>query len=151
MLKILSTMELEEYIKNEVLRRLGGDARMGGIYFQEGHDCSWPGDYVFTKDGKYHFLSVGDRGGVTNDRIILRKEDVLYMVVDLIAFRIALSATGKIMKENFQDKCIDDRRIQFEKEIEICSLFGEEFKERKCREIEEVLERYPYKDDLDSE
>lgn len=148
---MLSTMELEEYIKNEVSCRLGEDADMGDIYFQEGHDCSSPGDYIFTKDGKYHFLSVGDRGGVVKDLIIARKEDVLYRVVNLIAFRIALSVIDKIMKENFQDKCIDDRRIQFEKEIEICSLFGEEFKARKCQEIEEVLERSPYEDDLDSE
>ena len=150
---MLSTMELEEYIKNEVLSRLGEDADMGDIYFQEGNDNCWPGDYVFTKDEKYHFLSVGDRGGVTKDLIIPRKEDVLYRVVSLVAYRIAseYAAMCRRTQENSGETSIDGRRKLFEKKIEICSLFGEEFKARKCLEIEEILERCPYNDDLDSE
>ena len=41
---------------------------------------------------------------------------------------------------------VDSRHALFDKEIEIYSLFGEDFERRKRAEIEEVLKRAPYSD-----
>lgn len=45
-----------------------------------------------------------------------------------------------------REKHKDFRRKLFEKEVEIYSLFGDDFEKNKKREIEEILEENPYKD-----
>lgn len=74
-------------------------------------------------------------------------------MVNLITSRMAstYSAIDEITKENFREKFMEGRRKYYEKQTELVSLFGEEFKARKCREIEEILKRHPYEDVMEPE
>lgn len=142
---MLTTIELESYIKHQVESKIKGvswQSLWHVIYFKEGNGSSSMGSYVFVKDEKYHYLIVGDRGGVSEDCIMTRIEDVLYRVVNAISFGIAHEYAKRIRNSGSGSF----RRTLHEKEIEIFSLFGEEFKEKKCKEIEEHLKQCPYDD-----
>lgn len=135
---MLSTAELEEYIKNEVTSRLGGDdLPLKSIYFEEGNECSSEGVYLFTKDNKYHYLET-EKGKIMCDDTTVEVEEILYRIVGVIILNLALDSVKG--GESF-------RREFHEKQIELFSLFGEEFKARKCKEIEEILRKHPYEDE----
>lgn len=69
------------------------------------------------------------------------KREVLWNAVEIFSFHIAM---------NFaicnREKGKDFRRALFNKEKEICSLFGNDFEKRKVEEIEEILKINPYND-----
>lgn len=52
---MLSTIELEQYIKREILNKLK-NVNWEKINFKEGSDNSIEGTYIFCKNGKYHIL-----------------------------------------------------------------------------------------------
>ena len=69
------------------------------------------------------------------------QKKIIYIVLDIVSFDIAM----KFAISN-REKHKDFRRKLFEKEVEIYSLFGDDFEKNKKREIEEILEENPYKD-----
>ena len=84
-----------------------------------------------------------EKGEIREKKIMLKKEDVLLYVIDIISFDIAMDYAEKNRKEGE-----DFRRELFRKEIEIYSLFGNEYERKKRNEIEKILKRNPYSDDL---
>lgn len=136
---MLSTIELEKYIKKEILDRLV-EVNWGDINFKEGNPNSIEGTYIFVQNNEYHVLYT-EKGKVKEDRITSEKEEVLWCVMDIISFDIAMEYAKKNREEGR-----DFRRALFEKEIEIYSLFGEKFEKKKRLEIEEILKKNPYND-----
>lgn len=136
---MFSTKELEQYIKHEMLYRLK-DVNWEKVNFKEGNENSIEGTYIFFKDGKYHVLFT-EKGKVKVDMVTSKKEEVLWNVLDIFSFDIAV----QYAREN-RVKGKDFRRALFKKEVEIYSLFGEQFKEKKISEIEEILKKNPYDD-----
>lgn len=146
---MLSTKELEQYVKREIQSRLG-DVSFSGIYFEIGTECSNEGMYVFLKkdkdlfkkkkNGEYHVFST-EKGLILQDFVTCEEREVLWEVLEFIAYDIA----HKYAVSN-SEVGVDSRHALFDKEIEIYSLFGEDFERRKRDEIEEVLKRAPYSD-----
>lgn len=136
---MLSTIDLEKYIKKEILGRLR-NVHWRDINFKEGNKNSIEGTYVFNKNNEYHILYT-EKGKVKEDRVTFEKEEVLWCIVEIISFDIAMEYAIKNKEEGR-----DFRRALFKKEIEIYSLFGEKFEKTKRLEIEEILKRNPYND-----
>lgn len=136
---MISTIELEQYIKKEIVEKIP-EVDFSKINFCEGRDDSPEGTYVFTKDSNYHVLYT-EKGKVRDDKKILDVEDVLWYVLDVFSFDMAMSYA---MKNRVNGR--DFRRALFKREIEIYALFGENFKKKKCEEIDEILKNNPYND-----
>lgn len=136
---MLSTIELEKYIKKEILDRFG-KVKWGDINFKEGNKNSVEGTYVFNQNNEYHILYT-EKGKVKEDKVTSEKEEVLCCIVEIISFDIAMEYAIKNKEEGK-----DFRRALFKKEIEIYSLFGEKFEKKKRLEIEEILKKNPYND-----
>lgn len=136
---MLSTIELEEYIKKEILDRLW-KVNWGDINFKEGNKNSIEGTYIFNQNNEYHIL-YAEKGKVKEDRVTSEKEEVLWCILEIISFDIAMEYAKKNREEGR-----DFRRALFKKEIEIYSLFGEKFEKKKRLEIEGILKKNPYND-----
>jgi hypothetical protein len=136
---MLSTSELEFEIKNTI-KQVFPDLELTHINFCHGNDSSPEGVYIFSENEHYHFL-FAERGSVRVDRILDNVRDVLWYVVRELSFGISNKYASKYTKDGE-----DFRRKLFEKELEIFSLFGEDFRDRKEKEIQDILLDNPYKD-----
>lgn len=136
---MLSTIELEKYIKKEIVDRFG-EVKWGDINFKEGNKNSVEGTYAFNQNNEYHILYT-EKGKVKEDKVTSEKEEVLCCIVEIISFDIAMEYAIENKEEGK-----DFRRALFKKEIEIYSLFGEKFEKKKRIEIEEILKKNPYND-----
>lgn len=138
---MLSTEELEKYIYNEVCTRLG-NVICGNLFFAEGTDNSIEGSYIFSKNEEYHILYT-EKGKIRSDIVTNEERDVLWNVLQIITPNIAMEYALR-NRENGRDF----RRAFFTKEKEIFSMFGKDFEKRKDAEIEEILSRNPYNDNV---
>ena len=138
---MLTTSELEHHIKN-IFKQVLPNVEMRFITFAHGNCNSPEGTYVFSENEQYHYL-ITEKGKIGLDEVILDERKVLWHVADNIIFNIALEFAAK----NRQDGK-DFRRKLFEKEIELFSLFGEDFRERKENEIQEILLNNPFVDEI---
>ncbi len=138
---MLSTEELEKYIYNEVCTRLG-NVICGNLFFAEGTDNSIEGSYIFSKNEEYHILFT-EKGKIRSDIVTNEERDVLWNVLQIITPNIAMEYALR-NRENGRDF----RRAFFTKEKEIFSMFGKDFEKRKDAEIEEILSRNPYNDNV---
>ena len=130
------TYELEEYIKNEITRKLGKLDWMH-IKFCEWEKKTAEGTYVFAKLGKYHIQFI-EKGKLREEVITENREEVLWRIIKIFSFDIALESVKK------EDLCKKEfRKVFFEKQLEVYSLFGKEFVERRRREIEEIFVENP--------
>ncbi|MDE5985432.1 MAG: immunity 63 family protein [Eubacterium sp.] len=136
---MLSTGELEMVIKKRIKEKLP-NSNLDSIMFCVGHDNSIEGTYIFSDENAYHFVFT-EKGRICEHKILNSVDDVLWYVLDNIIFDISL----EYAKKNHIDG-MDFRRPLFEKEIELFSIFGKEFKKRKLDEICSVLENNPYCD-----
>lgn len=102
---------------------------------KEGNKNSIEGTYIFNQNNEYHILYT-EKGKVKEDRVTSEKEEVLWCIVEIISFDIAMEYAIKNKKEGRAF-----RRALFKKEIEIYSLFGEKFEKKKRPEIEEILKK----------
>jgi hypothetical protein len=136
---MLSTRELEIEIKNTIKQVLP-DLELTNINFCLGNESSSEGVYIFSENNKYHYLFT-ERGSIRVDRIFDNVREVLWYVVRELSFDISNKYAIKYTKDGE-----DFRRKVFEKELEFFSLFGEDFRDRKEREIQDILLDYPYVD-----
>lgn len=136
---MLSTEELKNYIHNEIKTQLG-EIPCSNLFFTEGTDNSVEGTYVFNKDKEYHIL-FAEKGKVRSDIVTNRKREVLWNVIGVVSVNIIMD-----FALCNREKGKDFRRALFRKEKEIFSLFGDDFKKRKEKEIEEILKKNPYND-----
>lgn len=134
-----TTKELEKSIKQKIYEKIP-DINLQIINFAEGSDNSLEGIYVFTENDKYIFMFT--EKGKTIERKVLDEEiELLWSILNIVLFKKAMEyATAN--RQNGKDF----RRALFTKEIELFSLFGDEFKKRKTDEIEGILLKNPYND-----
>lgn len=137
---MLSTEELKNYIYNETQSRLG-NVSCGSLFYVEGTDNSVAGT-LFNKNNQYHILYT-EKGKIRSDIVTDDKREVLWNALEVLSADIIIN-----FALSNREKGKDFRRALFAKEIEIFSLFGIDFKERKEKEIRDILIRNPYKDVL---
>ncbi|PHU33907.1 MULTISPECIES: Imm63 family immunity protein [Pseudobutyrivibrio] len=136
---MLSTEELKKYVYNEIRTNLG-DVNYDKLFFKEGTDNSVEGTYIFSKYNEYHILYT-EKGRIRSDILTDDKREVLWHAVQVISVEIIMNFA--ILN---REKGKDFRRAFFAKEIEVFSLFGEDFEKRKKEEIEIILKDNPYND-----
>lgn len=136
---MLSTDELKKYVCNEIQTRLE-DVTFDNLFFTEGTDNSVEGTYIFSRNNEYHIL-FAEKGKIRSDIVTYEKREVLWNAVEIISNNIIMQYA--ICN---REKGKDFRRALFKKEVEIFSLFGEDFRKRKIDEIEEILKKNPYND-----
>ncbi len=138
---MLSTDELKKYVCNEIRAKLG-DAICANLFFTEGTDNSVEGTYIFSKNKEYHILFT-EKGKIRSDIVMNEEREVLWNALQIVSSNLAMDYAMC-----HREKGRDFRRALFAKEKEIFSLFGNDFKKRKDAEIEEILSKNPYNDDI---
>lgn len=135
----MKTECLELYAKNIIESKLEG-VSFEGIYFKKpGARCN-EGTYVFNYKNKYHILycEKGKRyEGISTSSL----DELLWELIDIISFPLAMQYATK--EKNGSE---DYRKKLFEKEIEYFGLFSQKYKEKKINQINEILNKNPYKD-----
>ncbi len=136
---MLSTEELKKYVNNEIRIKLG-DVCSDKLFFGEGTDNSIEGTYIFNKNNEYHILYT-EKGKIRNDILTDDKREVLWHAVQIVSVEIIMNYAM-----HNREKGKDFRRAFFAKEIEVFSLFGEDFEKRKKEEIKIILQNNPFND-----
>lgn len=134
-----TTQELEKTIKQKIYEKIP-NINLQIINFAEGSDSSPEGIYVFAENAEYIYMFT--EKGSTREKIVLTDEtELLWNILNSVLFEKAMEhATSS--RQNGKDF----RRALFSKEIELFSLFGEDFKKRKTEDIEKILLKNPYND-----
>ncbi len=159
MKKILSTKELEKQITNDIIEKIP-EARteiFDLIRFCDvsANKLNFPGLYLFSRFGTYYIVDADDKGNTASKIETDDLRVVLWHALNPIIFNISCDyelkhrekkrginrLISKLKKEKY-----DSRRVIFAKEIELYGLFGDDFKARRQREIEEILQNNPYVD-----
>ncbi len=134
-----TTQELEKIIKQKIYEKIP-NINLQIIKFVEGSDNSPEGIYVFTENDKYIYMFT-EKGKTRDKKILTDETELLWNILNSVLFEKAMEyATSN--RQNGKDF----RRALFSKEIELFSLFGEDFKMRKTEEIEKILLKNPYSD-----
>lgn len=129
LLKIITSSEITKYTS--------------GIHFFEGYENSEPGIYVFYDGICYHWVSVGDRGGIDE------KIDSEY--IDDIIFKVVWGITSSISTEyarNNKVKGKDWRRTMFPKRLELLKQIDIDYYKKGEEIINNILKNNPYNDKL---
>jgi len=134
---MLNTKDLETKIKRRIKETISG-LNLNKIVFEKATDNSKEGIYVFAEDDKYYFMFV-EKGKTRERKELYAEEEVLWCVLDELVFEVAM----RYAIEN-REKGVDFRKALFDKEIELFSRFGNDFKHRKVSEINEILRNNPY-------
>lgn len=127
--KILDETEIEKIIKN--------------IHFYYGNGGYEPGIYVYEENEDYHYIVVGDRGGIDAEIKTSNIEIILYRLYSNITFN---KATKFAMLNREKDK--DWRRLIFSKQLELLRGISDVYYEKRAEEIRNILLTSPYKDDM---
>lgn len=137
--KMLTTDELERKIKKCIAEVLP-NITLTQINFSVGTDTSPEGTYIYAQNDKYHVVFT-EKGKIRTHKELDTEEETLWNVLDVILFDIAMEYA---IRNQVQGQ--DFRRILFTKEIELYSQFGDNYKTRKIKEINEILQKNPYYD-----
>lgn len=136
---MLNTQSLEKEVKNKV-NRVFPEMDFSQIKFCQGTDNSLEGTYIFTENDKYQIV-FAEKGKIRTHEEFETVEDILWKVLDIILFEIAMDYA---IKNRVKGK--DFRRLFFAKEIELYKKFGKYFKNKKIIEINEILKENPFND-----
>ena len=134
---MLTTSGLEAWLADRIGSVLPS-ADLSGIYFTIGGEGSPEGVYVFSQNGQYHYLFT-EKGRIVKHKQCTNEEELLWDVLEIVAGDLAMQYAMKNRVENE-----DFRKKLFEREIELFSLFGDAFRQRKITEISRILRAAPY-------
>ena len=137
---MLSTKQLEKYISKELKKEPSISAH--DLHFYEGQADSEEGIYAFSKGGRYILRKI-EKGAIIDQFETKNERDLLWVIICNTSINTILQYAKKHTPIG-----VDFRRAMFEKTIEILSYFGADFKQKAEREIAEILERYPYNDNM---
>lgn len=134
-----TTKELEKNIKQKIYDKIP-NINLQSINFIEGNDESPEGIYVFTENDEYIFIYT-EKGKIRERKVLNNENDLMWSILNSVLFKVSMeyAIANRRTGEDF-------RKALFIKEIELFSLFGDEFKKRKIDEIESILLKNPYND-----
>lgn len=143
---LLSTKELEVYIKETYLKKLEENTnqkvRLPGIYFCFGNANSEEGTYIFSDLEGYHYLFT-EKGHISKHEITREESQIAYFVLEECIFNIALQYATQNRKSGE-----DFRRNLFKKELDIWKNIDEDGYNMKISEIKHILKENPYDDSI---
>lgn len=144
---IKTTCELEYYIKT-LYEKIKPYAEIEQIYqpisthFAKTTPNNYPGSFCYSDEKNYFYGGVGDRGAVTIEKAN-NEFEVAYWV-----FKFHISEIAFDYEKKHRIEGQDIRRIAFQKYLELMEIIGEEYIEQAKKEIDEILERHPFHDEL---
>lgn len=138
--KILTTIELEEYVISGLKRSKNADNLINAFkknyYFT--YKMGQPGTYIFSDKKGYYISTIGDRGEKYSEQISKDLNEICFSIYWELATDIALSIQYK--------EAGDWRRNAFLKIIELLYSIGEKYEELGKQTINEILRNNPYND-----
>lgn len=146
-MKLKDTYELEEYICNlyEKLKPFAESEQIYrpiDFYFAETTPNGSPGSFCYTDGENYYCGSIRDRGLLTIEKVD-SLFDLSYRIFEYQTFVMAFDYERK-----HRMKARDNRRIAFEKQLELMGMIGCEYKQRAENEMNEILRMHPFQDEL---
>lgn len=145
-MKVGKVMNIEERVHNELEKVLDNEEVISALqntHFFYGDGKYEPGSYVYEKNGIYHYVGVGDRGGIIEEIKSENMEDVLYKIYSGVTFNKATQYAMVNKKKNE-----DWRRLLFSKQLEILRCINEQYYNRRFDEIQNILISNPYRDNI---
>ncbi len=98
--------------------------------------------YIVIKGDTYYYL-VNDKETVTIKRQTGQLPELLYWVFDDITARM-----GAAYEVEHRVPDVDRRRLTFKKQLDLLETLQPDWKDLKQREIQEILAKHPYRDEL---
>ncbi len=98
--------------------------------------------YIVIKGDTYYFL-INDKDTVSIKRQTNSLQELLYWIFDDITFHMGVNHAI-----NHRVTDVDPRRMIFKKQLELLQILRPDWKEQKQLEIQEVLAKHPYRDEL---
>lgn len=144
-----TTEEMKQEIKmflkkmNMVVDEKNQINSISDIYFKKAYEDSEPGTYVFSSAEGYHFVVVGDRGGIVEYKISEDIDDIYFDVCESLAFDIAMDYARDHRKGGK-----DWRRVIFSKQLDLLRQVSDEYYGRGEKMVNEILKESPYNDKL---
>lgn len=152
MAQFFTTKELERYLKENYIDHLltyMGETEdrygKGFIYYHEESTNDYEGTFIYSDVKGYHYVYM-EKNSVQVHRVMQDVFDICYLVLECYVFHYADDYAACHYEEGK-----DYRRPLFENERKLWKLLDERGYERKCKEIAEILEKYPYVDTVGTE
>ena len=152
MMQFLTTKELEHYIKENYIDHLliymrEAEDQYGSrtIYYREESTNDYEGTFIYSDTKGYHYVCM-EKNSIRAHEVTQDLFDIFYWVLDDYVFYYASDYAVEHYEEGK-----DYRRSLFENERKLWKLLDERGYERKCKEIAEILEKYPYVDTVETE
>ncbi len=98
--------------------------------------------YIVIQEDMYYFL-VNDRDTVSINRQTNSLPELLYWIFDDITFHMGVDHAI-----NHRVTDVDPRRMIFKKQLELLQILRPEWREQKQQELQELLAKHPYRDQL---
>ncbi|MCJ1977381.1 Imm63 family immunity protein [Lactococcus paracarnosus] len=142
--QFLSTLELNDYIKEHYIRiiekEINQEVKLSNLFFTVGTRNSVEGTYIYSDNSGYNYLYI-EKGEVKVHKITTNILHISYWVVEDIVFNysIAYATNNKITGRDY-------RRQLFQKEKEIWKNLDSYGYQKKKEEIENILLKNPYVD-----
>lgn len=142
----MTTEQLEKFVRNGlgILQQVAAgdgivsvdlDVRFGKDAAKRGH-----GAFVYSDEGGYHYVSLGDRGAIGRHTITEDAFELAYWVFSGLATLMSAEYAGREPRRSF-------RRTMLEKKLEILQSVGENYRRRGEIDLDELLKICPYEDD----
>ncbi len=152
MMQFLTTKELEHYIKENYIDHLlvyMGEVEdrygKGFIYYREESTNDYEGTFIYSDAKGYHYVYM-EKNSVQAHQVMQDVFDISYLVLECYVYYYASDYAVCNYEEGK-----DYRRPLFENERKLWKLLDERGYERKCKEIAEILKKYPYVDTVETE
>ncbi|GEM_PF-1227784 len=134
------TAKLPESLVKAYRRYAARLGHVGDIQTSPQHDGT---PHVEIVAGRYHYV-ITERGREHERRITADEDELLYWLLSDLVFEIASRRSA--MPTFIPPWLLDFRRRLFAHQVRLMSRLRPDWAERKRREIERLLEAFPYKD-----
>ncbi len=98
--------------------------------------------YIVVQGDTYHYLA-NDRDAVVVNRETTSLPKLLYWIFDYITGQM-----GSKYEKEHRIPDVDPRRLAFRKQLELLDALYPHWKEERQQEIQALLEKHPYRDEL---
>lgn len=141
------TNELKQYIKS-MYKKIETLANYDGIHmeiitkFEVANKGYADGEYCYSDNEGYHYRCL-ERGSIIEDKMVHDLFEITYLVIESHIFRMSVDYE---LKHRISGQ--DNRRLIFSKELQYFRLLGENYGKRAENEINEILKKAPFQDEL---
>lgn len=112
------------------------------ILFTNHAPINYEGLYAYADKSGYHFVAV-ERGITNMHKITKNLFEISYWIYSYLTFIMALKYEHHNRRKNQ-----DPRRLHFEKQLELLELIGENYRDKREKEINAVVKIAPYDDNV---